>query len=57
MVYTIDKINKVLGYKTWSDIKKIDELFKFDCDMHCNLGNNWHKVGYTAYTNNGFQYN
>jgi len=38
MVYTIDNINKVLGYKTWSDTRKIDELFRFDCDMHCNLG-------------------
>lgn len=31
-------IEKVLGYKTWSDKKKIDALLEYDCNMYTNLG-------------------
>ena len=38
MVYTTNDIDKVLGYKTWSNKKKEDELLRMDCSMYCNLG-------------------
>lgn len=31
-------LEKIIGYKTWSDKKKIDELLRIDCDMYTNLG-------------------
>lgn len=31
-------IEKILGYKTWSDRKKIDALLEYDCNMYTNLG-------------------
>lgn len=31
-------IDKVLSYKTWSDRKKKDELYRADCKMYTNLG-------------------
>ncbi len=31
-------IQKVLGYKTWSDKKKIDSFLEYDCNMYTNLG-------------------
>jgi|TARA_Y100000289_G_C3906999_1_gene142507 hypothetical protein len=31
-------IEKILGYKTWSDKKKIDALLEYDCNMYTNLG-------------------
>lgn len=31
-------IEKVLSYKTWSDRKKKDELYRVDCKMYTNLG-------------------
>ena len=36
--YTVNDIDKILGYKTWSDKKKIDTLFHIDCSLYCNLG-------------------
>tara|TARA_Y100000004_G_C8698787_1_gene320714 strand:+ start:20 stop:259 length:240 start_codon:yes stop_codon:yes gene_type:complete len=38
MDYTINDIDKILEFKTWSDRKKIDELLRIDCDMYTNLG-------------------
>ena len=38
MEQTTNYIEKVLGYKTWSDRKKIDALLEFDCNMYTNLG-------------------
>lgn len=29
---------KILGYKTWSDKKKIDALLEYDCNMYTQLG-------------------
>ena len=31
-------IQKVFGYKTWSDKKKIDSFLEYDCNMYTNLG-------------------
>lgn len=33
-----DKILKILGYKTWSDKRKIDALLELDVNMYTNLG-------------------
>jgi len=38
MVYTAKDIDKILGFRTWSDKKKTDELLRIDADMYCNLG-------------------
>lgn len=38
MEYTYEDIEKVLNFSTWSDKKKIDELFRIDCYMYTNLG-------------------
>ena len=32
------KIDKTVGYKTWSDRRKIDALLEMDCIMYTNLG-------------------
>ena len=32
------KIDKIIGYKTWSDRRKIDALLEMDCIMYTNLG-------------------
>ena len=31
-------IEKILGYKTWTDKKKIDSLLEYDCSMYTRLG-------------------
>tara|TARA_Y100001963_G_C6743544_1_gene430293 strand:+ start:853 stop:1089 length:237 start_codon:yes stop_codon:yes gene_type:complete len=31
-------IEKILGYKTWSDKRKIDTFLEYDCNMYTNLG-------------------
>lgn len=33
-----DQISKILGYKTWSDRRKIDALLEMDANLYCNLG-------------------
>lgn len=33
-----DTILKILGYKTWSDKRKIDTLLELDVNMYTNLG-------------------
>jgi len=38
MEQTTNYIEKVLGYKTWSDKRKIDALLEYDCNMYTNLG-------------------
>ena len=38
MNYTINDIDKILEFKTWSDRRKIDELLRMDCEMYTNLG-------------------
>ena len=36
MEYKYDDIEKVLEFKTWPDRRKIDELFRIDCEMYTN---------------------
>jgi hypothetical protein len=38
MEYNYNDIEKVLGFTSWSDKKKIDQLFKIDSDLYTNLG-------------------
>jgi len=38
MEYNTNDIDKIAGFKSWSDQKKIDELLRIDCDIYCNLG-------------------
>ena len=38
MEYNYKDITKVLEFKTWTDKRKIDELFRIDCEMYTNLG-------------------
>ena len=36
--YTVNDVDKILGFKTWSDKKKIDTLLHIDCIQYSNLG-------------------
>jgi CRISPR/Cas system CSM-associated protein Csm2 small subunit len=36
--YTIEDIDKVVEFSTWSLKKKIDTLLRIDCIMYTNLG-------------------
>ena len=38
MAYTLNDIDKIVEFRSWSDKKKIDELLRIDCDLYCNLG-------------------
>eukprot|EP01047_Picozoa_sp_COSAG01_P033866 COSAG01_NODE_2511_length_7543_cov_331.649785_13_plen_64_part_01 len=38
MGYTINDIDKIIEFKSWSDKKKIDELLRLDCSQYTNLG-------------------
>jgi len=38
MVYNVEDIDKILGFSSWSDRKKIDTLLEIDADLYCNLG-------------------
>lgn len=38
MDYNYDDIEKVLGFTTWSEKRKIDELFRIDAILYTNLG-------------------
>lgn len=38
MAYTLNDVEKILEFSTWSDKRKIDELLRIDCDLYCNLG-------------------
>jgi hypothetical protein len=38
MEYNYEDIEKVLGFSSWSDKRKIDELFRIDADIYTNLG-------------------
>ena len=37
MSYTIDDIDKIIDFKTWSAQDKIDELLRIDCKQYTNL--------------------
>jgi hypothetical protein len=38
MAYSIDDIDKIVGFTSWADQKKIDKLLEIDADLYCNLG-------------------
>jgi len=38
MAYTIDDIEKIAAFKSWSTKRKIDTLLEIDADLYCNLG-------------------
>ena len=38
MGYSIEDIEKISEFKSWSDRQKIDELLRIDCTMYTNLG-------------------
>jgi hypothetical protein len=38
MEYNFSDIEKILDFKSWSNKKKIDELFRIDCEMYVNMG-------------------
>ena len=40
----INKIDKILNYKTYSDKQKIDSLLEIDANLYCNLGKETNKT-------------
>ena len=38
MEYKYEDVEKVINFSSWTDKKKIDELFRIDCYMYTNLG-------------------
>jgi hypothetical protein len=38
MSYNIDDIEKILGFTSWSEKRKIESLLEIDADLYCNLG-------------------
>lgn len=38
MGYQYDDVEKIINFSTWSERKKIDELFRIDSYMYTNLG-------------------
>lgn len=38
MKYTHEDIAKIVGFKTWSETRKLDTLLKIDALLYCNLG-------------------
>ena len=38
MAYSIDDIDKIVKFTSWTDQKKIDKLLEIDADLYCNLG-------------------
>jgi hypothetical protein len=43
MVFTQNEIDRVLGYKSWSNKRKEDKLLRMDCSMYCHLGTDSNK--------------
>lgn len=33
-----ERIDKIVGYKTWSIKRKVDSLLEIDCNLYTNLG-------------------
>ena len=38
MGYTVQDIEKIAEFKSWSKKRKIDTLLAIDADLYCNLG-------------------
>jgi hypothetical protein len=42
MEYTINDIEKIIEFKSWSNKEKEDELLRIDCAMYTYLGRKTH---------------
>jgi hypothetical protein len=38
MDYKFEDVDKIIGFSSWSLKQKLDELYRIDSDMYCNLG-------------------
>lgn len=38
MEYNVEDIDKILGFKTWTDRQKTDELLRIDASMYAAMG-------------------
>ncbi len=38
MEYTFKDLEKIIEFSSWTNSRKIDELFRIDCYMYTNLG-------------------
>jgi len=38
MEYTVNDLEKIMGFTSWDAKKKIDELLRIDCTMYTTLG-------------------
>ena len=38
MAYSVEDIDKILGFTSWSDKRKVEKLLEIDADLYCNLG-------------------
>ena len=36
--YKVEDVEKIIGFTTWSDKRKLDTLLQMDCSLYCNLG-------------------
>jgi hypothetical protein len=43
-MYTINDLEKILNFKTWSDKRKIDELLMIDARIYASLGSDSTKL-------------
>lgn len=37
-MYTVNDVDKIVEYKTWSVTRKVDALLYLDCQLYTNLG-------------------
>ncbi len=44
MGYTIDDIEKIAAFTSWSKRKKVDTLLEIDADLYCNMGSDTSKT-------------
>lgn len=38
MAYTVDDIEKILGFTSWDNSRKMNELLRIDASLYCALG-------------------
>ena len=39
-MYGFQDLDRIMGFTSWSDKQKYDELMRIDCELYCNLGIN-----------------
>ena len=44
MIYSIDDIDKISEFTSWTDRRKVDELLRIDASIYYNLGCNSSKT-------------